>query len=66
MTKTKYLKTNSSQVVKQNYVKYLDLINYGKQETVFTETLVYAVNITSYSYWNVTIKLRSPETLSLS
>ena len=66
MTNIKYLKTNSSQVVKQNYVKYLDLINYGKQETVFTETLVHAVNITPYSYWNVTIKLRSPETLSLS
>ena len=27
-----------------NYVKYLDLINYGKQATVFTETLVRALN----------------------
>ena len=30
-----------------NYVKYLDLINHGKQATVFTESLVHALNITS-------------------
>ena len=35
-----------------NYVKYLDLINYGKQATatVFTETLVQALNITLSDY----------------
>ena len=49
-----------------NYVKGFDLINYGKQATVITETLVYALNITFYDYWNVTTKLRSRETLSLS
>ena len=33
-----------------NYVKGFDLINYGKQATVFTEALVYALNITFYDY----------------
>ena len=35
-----------------NHIKYLDLINYGKQATttVFTETLVHALNITFYDY----------------
>ena len=49
-----------------NYVKYLDLINYGKQATVFTETLVHALNINFYGYWNVTTKLKSWKTLSLN
>ena len=49
-----------------NYVKYLDSINYEKEATVFTENLVYALNITFYGYWNVTTKLRSRETLSLN
>ena len=73
MTKTNYLKADPLskkylpwKVVKWNYVKYLDLINYGKQTTVFTKTLVHAVNTTFYGYWNVTIKLRLPETLSLN
>ena len=35
----------------------MDLINYGKQAAVFTETLVHALNITFYDYWNVTTKL---------
>ena len=30
-----------------NYVKHLDLINYGKQAVVFTESLVQALNITA-------------------
>ena len=33
-----------------NYVKYLDLINYGKQATIFTENLLHALNITFYGY----------------
>ena len=33
-----------------NYIKYLDLINYEKQATVFTETLVDRLNITFYGY----------------
>ena len=33
-----------------NYVKYLDLINYGRQATVFTETLVHELSITFYDY----------------
>ena len=33
-----------------NYVKYLDLINYGKQAAVFTENVVHALNITCYGY----------------
>ena len=34
-----------------NYVKYMDLINYGKQTaTVFTETLFHVLNITFYDY----------------
>ena len=33
-----------------NYVKYFDLINYGKQAAVLTETLVHALNITFYGY----------------
>ena len=51
-----------------NYVKYLDLINYGKQATatVFTETLVQALNITLSDYWYVTTKLRSQKMLSLN
>ena len=49
-----------------NYIKYLGLINYGKQAAAFTETLVHALNITFYGYWNVTTKLRSRETLSLN
>ena len=28
-----------------NYIKYLDLINYGKQAIVFSESLVHALNI---------------------
>ena len=31
-----------------NYVKNFDFINYGKQATVFTDTLVYALNVTFY------------------
>ena len=33
-----------------NYMKYLGLINYGKQAAAFTETLVHAVNKTFYGY----------------
>ena len=51
---------------RMNYVKYLDWINYGKQATVFTETLFHALNITFYDYWNVTIKLRSQKMLALN
>ena len=49
-----------------NYAKCLNLINYGKQATVFTETLVHALNITFCGYWNVTTKLISREMLSLN
>ena len=49
-----------------NYIKYLDLINYEKQATVFTETLVDRLNITFYGYWNVKTKLISREALSLN
>ena len=49
-----------------NYVKYLDLINYGKQATVIIEILVHVINITFYGYWNVITKLRPRETLSLT
>ena len=31
-----------------DYEKCLDLINYGKQTTVFTETLVHALNMIFY------------------
>ena len=48
------------------YVKYLDLINYGKQATVFKETLIHALNVTSYDYWNVSTKLRLQKMLSLN
>ena len=58
MARTNYLKTNLSfmqqifalEGCQMNYAKYLDLINYGKQTTVFTETLVHALNITFYDY----------------
>ena len=33
-----------------NYVKHLELINYGKQATVFRKTLVHALNITFDGY----------------
>ena len=33
-----------------NYLKYVDLIDHGKQAAVFTETLVHALNITFYDY----------------
>ena len=49
-----------------NYLKYVDLIDYGKQAAVFTETLVDALNITFYGYWNVTTKVRLWEALSLN
>ena len=35
-----------------NYVKYLDLIDYGKQAAVFTVTLFHPLNITFHDYWN--------------
>ena len=35
---------------RMTYVKYMDLINYEKLATVFTETLVHALNITFYGY----------------
>ena len=48
------------------YGKFLDLINFGRKRTVFIETLVYALNIIFYGYWNVTTKITSRETLSLN
>ena len=38
------------EVCQMNYVKYLDLINYGKQVTVFTDTFFHVLNITFYDY----------------
>ena len=62
MFRTNYLKTNSSFVpharnicpgrLPNELCKVLDLINYRKQATVFTETLVHALNMVECSFTN--------------
>ena len=60
MDRTNYLKTNTSffpharnicpRRLSNEYVKYLELINYGKQATIFTETFFHALNITFHDH----------------